>query len=528
MAYQKKSELLKQANTTELFEIDEYKLRGKLLLQRSIDYAQDKRLLPEQRDVLLQYLDEFLSKSTKSTSICNIFGTLNQVGLGIKKPFKGITRVDMAAYSRNRRVNRKNEYSPRTIASKNSYIMNFFRWYYDMNGLEYKGDYPDVVSHMSKKAPRKVLLPTAMLTLVDVRAMIEACHKIRDKTVLMMLYEMGCRARELTQLRIRDIVWSTHSVDVTIQRSKSCARVNTLIDSFVYLQEYMNRHPFRDNSEVPLFLNLSNSQYGRALLYQGLFSIIKTARKRARISKKIHPHLFRHSRATELAKKGWTEAELREWFGWSKTSNMPTVYVHLGQADVKNKVLRESGLLGDEETADQLQEKVALKSKSCARCGKNNPADAVTCHCGMALTLASVKEIRRLKEDSDNFMDRLNTLPLRPELIAGQMTPLEYKKKLIRSDPFLKAEFEKIAKEMVKKLMRTEEIKQDVNLVADEVMTKERVTDRYREKVLDLRRKGWSMEVIAKQLGIGYGTVRKICEVEGLTQIYKKEVNKNG
>jgi site-specific recombinase XerD len=516
----KKEEVLQQANKKELFEIDEYKLRGKQLLQRAINYADDEMLLSEQREILLQYLDEFLSKSTKSTSINNIFSALNQMARGIKKPFMDITRVEMAGYSREQRINRKKEYSPRTIASKNTYIMNFFKWLYGIKNIEHKGDYPDVVGHMSKKAPRKVLLPTAMLTLIDVRAMVEACHKIRDKTVLMMLYEMGCRARELTQLKIKDVVWATHSVDVTIQVSKSRPRVNTLIDSFVYLQEYMNRHPFRSNPEAPLFVNLSNGQYGRALLYQGLFSIIRTSRKRARISKKIHPHLFRHSKATELARKGWTEAELREWFGWSPTSDMPTVYVHIGQSDVKNKVLRESGLLDDEETADQLQERVALKSKRCARCGKSNPADALTCHCGMALSLASVEEIKKLKTDSDEFMQKLNQLPLRPELIAGQMTPQEYKSKLIQSDPFLKTEFKKIAQEMVKKMMRTEEINHDIATVLDDPMTKESVLDKNRPAVLSLREKGWPMETIAKHLGIGYGSVYKICKPKDLNKIY--------
>jgi site-specific recombinase XerD len=521
MPRKKKYEILEQANVEELFEVDEYKLRRRQLLENSQNYADDERFLPEQRKVLLEYLDEFLSKSTKATSICNIFATLNQMTLGIKKPFKEITRQDMSAFCRKLRIGRIKEYSPRTIASKNTYIMNFFKWYYKINEIEYKEDYPSVVCGLSKKAPRKELLSTDMLTQLDIRKMVESCHTIRDKTILMMLYEMGCRARELTQLKLKDVIISTHSIDVTIQKSKSRPRVNTLINSYVYLQEYLNRHPHKGNGEAPLFVNLSNAQFGRALLYQGLLSVIRTARKRARIKKKVHPHLFRHSRATELASKGWREAELREWFGWSKTSDMPTVYVHIGQSDVKNKMLKEHGLLDDEESMEQMQEKVALQSKTCVRCGKNNPADALTCNCGMALSIASVEEIKKLKNESDGFMDKLNSLPLRPELIAGQITPQEYKKKLIQSDPFLKSEFEKIAKEMVKKLMRKEEIKQDVELVSEKyTFSKTPVTDKYQEAVLDFRNKGWPLEVIAKHLGIGYGTVYQICKKNNLTQIY--------
>lgn len=60
------------------------------------------------------------------------------------------------------------------------------------------------------------------------------------------------------------------------------------------------------------------------------------------------------------------------------------------------------------------------------------------------------------------------------------------------------------------------------NQVPEEVtlISKEPVFDENKVKVLDLRDKGWAMETIAKELGISYGTVNRICSRKNVTQIY--------
>ena len=60
---------------------------------------------------------------------------------------------------------------------------------------------------------------------------------------------------------------------------------------------------------------------------------------------KLYPHLFRHSRLTELAASGYSnEALLKKFAGWEAGSNMAAVYFHLDDADVKNMLLIENGL----------------------------------------------------------------------------------------------------------------------------------------------------------------------------------------
>ena len=69
------------------------------------------------------------------------------------------------------------------------------------------------------------------------------------------------------------------------------------------------------------------------------WKVFKKIARKAGIEKKVYPHLFRHSRATQLARY-LTEMEMKIFFGWSKNSNMPSVYVHLSGRDIDEKIIQ--------------------------------------------------------------------------------------------------------------------------------------------------------------------------------------------
>lgn len=79
--------------------------------------------------------------------------------------------------------------------------------------------------------------------------------------------------------------------------------------------------------------------------------------KKAGISKQIHPHLFRHSRATYMANY-LTEAQMNVYFGWAQGSDMPGVYVHLSGRDVDDAILKANGVIEKEEQKINIQKVV--------------------------------------------------------------------------------------------------------------------------------------------------------------------------
>lgn len=515
-----KEELLQNAPAYQ--KIDELQLRDQDFVKKALAHANCKELLSIQRKTLNYYIRHYLARSlAKPVSVYNSLYHLKYFGIGVKKPFLEVTSQDIENYFISLRSWKKwgkktgSPLKERTIIGKNVALKSFFKWLYVREGIKYEGDYPELVKDLNTKVPRNEIQPSDLLTPIEVRSMIEACYKQRDKAVISVLYESGCRALELCSLKIKDVNIETQAIELSIRVSKTIPRTVILINSYLHLLDYLNVHPYKKDPEAPLFINTSNGQFGRSLLYQGLDSVVRTAKKRAGIRKRVTLHLFRHSRATELAAKGWTEAQLRKWFGWSVTSGTPTIYVHIGQSDIKKKVFEEHGLLSEQESIEELQQRTALEPVECQSCGERNPPDAISCHCGRALTVDAAKEIKQLREKTDTYMGRLNEVPLRSSLVKDGMSQLEYKKALIKSDPFLREEFEIIAKEILDKIQKKQAHKEALERFSHEVtkpISRRSLREKYQPEILKLRRRGWPMTVIAKELGIGYGTVYLICK----------------
>jgi len=106
---------------------------------------------------------------------------------------------------------------------------------------------------------------------------------------------------------------------------------------------------------------------------------LKELAAKARIKKRITPHALRHARATHLAKI-LTEAQMKEFFGWTQSSEMAAVYVHLSGRDVDAALLSAYGRKESEES-----DKPRLHPVVCPRCRKENSPGVTFCECGMPL-----------------------------------------------------------------------------------------------------------------------------------------------
>lgn len=176
-----------------------------------------------------------------------------------------------------------------------------------------------------------------------------------------------------------------------------------LISSVPLLAAWLDLHPFRENPEAPLWCRLGTNGRYEPLNYPGMKAIIQRTAKRAGIRKRIYAHLFRHSRATDLAGK-LTEAQLKEFFGWVQSSRQAATYVHLSGRDVDDALLRIYGLKKSEEADNAKQ----LKPKTCARCKSQNSYSSEFCNrCGMPVDLRSAYNAESERNAWDKVMNEL-------------------------------------------------------------------------------------------------------------------------
>ncbi len=247
------------------------------------------------------------------------------------------------------------------------------KWYGVKKFFEFIGKkdlYRDFKPRFVKK---KTKLPEELLTQEEVNQMIQKAYSIRDKALIAVLYESGCRIGELLTRKVKHIAFDKYG-GVLIVDGKTGQRRVRLIQSIPLLANWISNHP-QGNPESYLWTNIHN--YRTPIMYTVVAKMLRENARRAGIAKHIHPHLFRHSRATHLANK-LTEQQLKVYFGWTGGSDMASVYVHLSGRDIDDAILKLNGTQTDSNDSIIMQEtvtcfrcscKIHISSKNCPKCG---------------------------------------------------------------------------------------------------------------------------------------------------------------
>lgn len=170
-------------------------------------------------------------------------------------------------------------------------------------------------------------LPDEILNIDEIRKIISFAETVRNRAMMSILYDSGCRPSELLNLRRCDVIFDEKGLTLRIngKTGERKIRVVTTTDSDKILQDYFTKE-------------FDNSERIFPITVERLNHILKKISKRARIKKRIYPYLFRHSRATHLAQH-LTEQQMKIYFGWSMGSTMVQIYVHLSCRDLDEKIL---------------------------------------------------------------------------------------------------------------------------------------------------------------------------------------------
>ncbi len=264
-------------------------------------------------------------------------------------------------------------------------IRKFYRW---LNDSEEDPEITKWIKTTVKKNNQK--LPEDLLTEDEVKRLIDAATNPRDKALVSVLYESGCRIGELLTLKIKNVSFDQYGAKILVNGKTGPRRVR-IIATVPYLMEWINNHPCKNDPEYPLWIGFKAKKF---VTHAQARAILNSLKKSAGINKRIHPHLFRHSRATHLANH-LTEAQMKEYFGWTQSSNMASVYVHLSGRDVDNAILKVHGI---ENNGDKEESK--FTPKNCIRCEYSNaPTNKLCGRCGMVLD--EKEAIRLVKEETE-------------------------------------------------------------------------------------------------------------------------------
>jgi hypothetical protein len=293
-----------------------------------------------------------------------------------------------------------------------------------------------------KPPARKALRHDQILLPSEIKTMIGACNKSRDKAIIAVLFESACRVGELCNLRIKDVIFDDFGAKISVS-GKTGERNIRIIDSVGYLQNWINEHPNKNKSDSGVFISLSAYGYGRQLSTTGITSILSTAAKRGNITKRINPHWFRHSGLDWLAQHNFNERDLKIRAGWTMSSNMHLTYLHYGEDEVDTKYCQLKGKQKPSRT--NAIEEEQLKPITCPRCQKENTADSRYCNCGQVLDKIEAIKLETLKQEANQFTDKLLKTPIDKETSLNDGI-LEALYQTMKKNPIMLEEFKKITR----------------------------------------------------------------------------------
>ena len=229
--------------------------------------------------------------------------------------------------------------------------------------------YQEVKSIPLRKVPRTPVgyLSKNALMAVLAQPVTTTVKGRRNRMIVILLYDTGSRVQELVDLKVRDVHLNTQTPFVLVTGKGRKPRSIPLMDKTVaHLQQYL-RHFHRGsaaNNDDALFYSM-RSGIRHSLSTDTISVMVKNYGERARttcseVPPRVHPHLFRHTRAMHLSQSGMPLSYIAEFLGHASVTT--TEIYASADVEMLRKALQQadSGLPDDkpgwknEETLRQL------------------------------------------------------------------------------------------------------------------------------------------------------------------------------
>ncbi len=329
---------------------------------------------------LEDYLKEKRANGVKENSIDTIrwvIESLNKI-----KPLDECSESDLKDMLGNLKCTEK------TASLYKVYVKNYFKWRKE----------PEKIAWIRCKKIKTHIREDDLLTPDEIKKMLGTSQSPRESALISILSESACRISEALNLNINDLSKTDYGFKMRIRDGKTGARDIALISSVPHIKQWLNIHPLRNDADAPLFVNLGTRNHYERMTRWGARKVIRTIAKNAGIKRRVHPHLFRHTTLTNLASDGMQESILRKLAGWAGSSEMPAVYIHVGNKDVEDAQLARHG-----KAVAQKHLSDSPLTKECPNCHKEMPIEAQYCdNCSKHQELTPV--VKRLLEEHQQVL----------------------------------------------------------------------------------------------------------------------------
>ena len=192
-----------------------------------------------------------------------------------------------------------------------------------------KTDKPDLVDYMSEAVVRALLEQPDVLTKKGVR----------DRFLMLLMYDTAARVQEILSICLCDIRLGKTPTIILHGKGSKIRTVPLMKQTVEHFENYMKifNAEESDYSQKPLFYGErrgEKSALDASTVRKMIAAYGESAKdKCADIPQKVHPHLFRHSRAMHLYQHGMDLTLISQWLGHAQLDTT-LIYAH---ADTEHK-----------------------------------------------------------------------------------------------------------------------------------------------------------------------------------------------
>lgn len=259
-------------------------------------------------------------------------------------------------------------------------------------------------SNISEKKIRDIKVPAVdtsttrpdeIITVDEIDRMLKACKHSRDRALIAVFYESGCRVGELARFTWKDMAFDEHGVKCYITDTKSSKRRYARLTMAHHALAAWKADSPDTSPDAPVFISLKDQS---PVTYLTVTRLIIRTQRAAGIEKKLHPHLFRKSRITHMISQNFQESVVKQSMWANLDTKMFKTYVCLAEDDIDDEFLAKAGV-----RRKKTPEENPLAPRPCPHCHYvNGPGMSFCGKCGASLT----KEVQDTQDDLMKILSR--------------------------------------------------------------------------------------------------------------------------
>lgn len=164
------------------------------------------------------------------------------------------------------------------------------------------------------------------------------CKHTRDRAMIEFMRCTAMRVGEIINVKISDINWKDGRIQIYGCKNRTYRPVCLDSVAIKYISEYIFSRGLMLNSNEYLFTSVKNNQ--EPLTIGGIRCAIIAIRNRAKVHRRVYPHLFRKTTASNIVKRGGSVHDAGEYLGHKDRSTAGQYYAYISEdhtIDIFNK-----------------------------------------------------------------------------------------------------------------------------------------------------------------------------------------------